>query len=123
MTDLSDFGVGDPDDTDDEADESTADNSEEFHAPSYPRGRCPAITAKSRKRCKAPVSRMKAAGEMCGVHGRESDPWTIHDDPETLILLTGGLDSLSLADLDPDDVDLDLDRIRDALAAVQEGDR
>ncbi|MFA1612032.1 hypothetical protein [Halobellus rubicundus] len=115
MSDLTDFGGGveQPDDHDDHTDDAS-----ETAGRSYPNGRCPAIAVGSRKRCRAPVSRMKAAGEFCGTHGRQRDPWTIHDDPEKLILITGELDALSLADLNPDGVDFDLDRIRQAVAAV-----
>ncbi len=117
MSDLTDFGVDVVDD------ESTADEGSESEPDvgrSYPRGRCPAISTGTRRRCRSPVSRMKRAGDFCGVHGRDNDPWTIHDDAETLILLTGELDALSLEDLEPGDVDFDLERIRTAVDAVQE---
>jgi len=118
MSDLTDWGV----DVEDEAetvDETPAEESDIGW--SYPRGRCPAISTGSRKRCRSPVSRMQRAGDFCGVHGREDDPWTIYDGPETLILLTGELDALSLGDLAPEDVDFDLEQIRTAVEAVQEG--
>jgi hypothetical protein len=118
MSDLTDFGGGV--EQVDESDDHTDDASETTDR-SYPNGRCPAIAVGSRQRCRAPVSRMKAADGFCGTHGRQRDPWTIHDEPEELILITGELDALSLADLDPDDADFDLDWIRQAVAAVTDG--
>lgn len=111
MTSLGDFGV--------DLDNSTDTN--DSSGRTYRNGRCPAIAVGTRQRCKSPRSRMNAAEPFCGSHAREHEPWTIHDDPETLILVTGGLDALSLDDLEPEDVDFDLGRIREAVAAVQEG--
>lgn len=115
MTDLSDFGVDTP-----TADTPTETPEENSGGRTYRNDRCPAISVGHRGRCKSPVSRMKSAGRFCGTHGRQHDPWTIDDDPEMLILLTGELDALSLDDPDPEDVDFDLGVIREAVAAVQE---
>ena len=86
MTDLSDFGVDvqEPDPVDGQGEEEPTSPSR-----SYPNGRCPAINRGDRLRCAAPVSRMKDADGFCGTHGRASDPWTIHDEPEWLIRVTG----------------------------------
>lgn len=117
MSDLSRWGGGiDRSDDTDEDDAGTQQRS-------YRNGRCPGLNTSDRNRCAAPVSRMNAADGFCGTHGRMSEPWTIHDDPEKLIILTGRLDTLDLDDLEPDDVDFDLERIRDAVQAVQEADR
>lgn len=115
MTDLSAFGVDVPeDDTEDDEPETTTPDRK-----TYPNGRCPAIATGTRRRCRADVSRMKAAEPFCGTHGRQYNPWTIDDDPEKLILITGRLDSLSLDDLNANEVDFDLDRIKQAVKAVK----
>lgn len=117
MTDLSDFGV-DVETTDPEPDQPDADEGDTGRT--YPNGRCPAIATSTRQRCAGNVSRMNAADGFCGVHRRERDPWTIHDHPEKLILVTGELDALSLDEVDPDAVDFDLARVRAAVRAVAE---
>lgn len=115
MTDLSDFGV----DVEDPASNEPAEASDDASTSrQYRNGRCPAITTDGRRRCAAPVSRMKDADGYCGTHGRQHDPWSIHSDPETLILLTGRIDALSLSDVAPEAVDFDLDAVRNAVHAI-----
>lgn len=89
MTDLSDFGV-DVDEPADQPEPEPVADQEQDTGPSYPNGRCPAINRGDRHRCASPVSRMKASDGFCGTHGRASDPWSIHDDPDWLIRVTGG---------------------------------
>lgn len=115
-TDLTDFGL------EEQANHADGGGGEDSSRRTYRNGRCPAISITTRKRCASSVSRMNAADGFCGVHGREHDPWTIHDDPEALVIVTGGLDCLSLDDLDESDVDFDLGLIRDALGAVDGGE-
>lgn len=117
MTDLTDFGVDVADPEPDDEDEGD-DGDESADEPVYPKGRCPAITSGSRRRCRADVSRMRVTGDLCGTHGRQAHPFRIDDDPETLILVTGDLGVASLEDLDPDDVDFDLPTIREAIEEV-----
>lgn len=146
MTDLSSFGGGIDVDEDEQEAESDEDQGRNR---SYPNGRCPAITTDGRRRCRAPVSRMKASDGFCGTHGRASDPWSIHDDPDWLIRVTGGQAARCRAlehngdrctnSCDPleyfcglhtdwphetvdelEDGELDVDLIGEALAAVQE---
>lgn len=114
MSDLGDFGVNvqQPVDEDPVTEEETESSRE------YRNGRCPAISVGERRRCRAPVSRMKEAEPFCGTHGRQHDPWTIDGPAEKLILITGRIDAMSLDELDQDEVGFDLDRIRDAVAAV-----
>jgi len=114
MSDLGDFGV----DVQQASNEEPADEKETETSREYRNGRCPAISVGKRRRCRAPVSRMNQARPFCGTHGRQYDPWTIEDSAEKLILITGRLDAMSLDELDQEDVDFDLDRIRDAVAAV-----
>lgn len=112
MTDLSDWGVEvEEPEPEEQAEQSSRKN--------YRSGRCPAISVSSRSRCRGPISRMMRDREFCATHGRQPDPWTIHDDPETLIIVTGGLDCTSLDDLEPEDVDFDLGRIQEALEALE----
>lgn len=117
MTDLSDFGVDVGDASSSESSE-TSDDATTTTSRQYRNGRCLAITTTGRRRCASPISRMNAAGEYCGTHGRQHDPWSIHDDPETLILVTGGIDALSLSDVDASEVDFDLEAVRDAVHAI-----
>lgn len=113
MSDLSDFGGGV--ETTETTDTNEAGSSS---TPSFPNGRCPAISVGTRKRCKAATSRMKKAEPYCGTHGRTTDPWDIHMPAEKLILITGELDAMSLDELDGEDVDFDLARITEAVDAV-----
>jgi len=121
MSDLTDFGVEIPDGPASDEEEDR-DGEVDSSARTYRNGRCPAINVGDRRRCAAPVSRMKAADGFCGTHRRERDPWTIDSDPEELILLTGELDALSLDQLESHEVDFDLERIRAAVETVQEAD-
>lgn len=89
MTDLSDFGVDVPDDSGSD-DATDTGESQAAPGPNYDRnGRCPALNTGDRTRCTAAVSRMKDAEGFCGVHGRQANSWTIHDNPRFLIRATG----------------------------------
>lgn len=149
MSDLTDFGV-DVADPEPETAEDEPESADDSPRREYRNGRCPAINVGDRHRCRAPVSRMKASDGFCGTHGRARDPWTIHDEPEWLIRVTGSRAARCRAlkhngdrctnscgpleyfcgtheDWPHDTVDeledgeLDVDLIREALAAVQEG--
>ena len=84
---------------------------------SYSHGRCRAIVMGSRQRCPEPVSTATHADGVCDYHAQHN-PYRIDDDPERLIVVTGRLGRLFLNDLDPDSVDFDVRRIRDAVSAV-----
>jgi len=87
MVDLSDFGV---DVSEAEPEPEDEGDRQEQPSPNYHRnGRCPAINFGDRQRCSSPISRMTDADGFCGTHGRANDPWTIHDEPEWLIRVTG----------------------------------
>lgn len=90
MTDLSAFGGGidQPADQDETGADHDRDRDQDDSGPAYPNGRCPAITSDLR-RCRAPVSRMKASDGLCGVHGQQFEPLTIDAGAEQLIRLTG----------------------------------
>lgn len=114
MTDLGDFGV----EVQQSVDEDPVVEEESETSREYRNGRCPAISVGERRRCRAPVSRMKDAEPFCGTHGRQHEPWTIDDPAEKLILITGRIDAMSLGELDQEEVSFDLARVRDAVAAV-----
>lgn len=144
--DLSDFGVDVDDEPEETSEASDASNTSD--TPGYPNGRCPAINTGDRQRCRSAVSRMKDADGFCGTHGRARDPWTIDDSPRWLVKVTGsraarcralklGGDRCTNAcgplehfcgthdDWPHDTVDeledgeIDVDRIREAISAIE----
>lgn len=150
MTDLSDFGAGLNRESRFATEQSATSTGDNDSSKTYQNGRCPALTTGDRRRCRAPVSRMKAADGFCGTHGRQHDPLSIRDDPEWLIRATGARTARCRAlqrngerctsscgpleyfcgthtdwpngtvdELEPGE--LDVDRIREALQAVQDG--
>lgn len=119
---LSKFGIRVNDEPEDESEPDDDSEPEASSTRRYPNGRCPALAITHRGRCRAPVSRMNNADGFCGAHARERNPWTIHGDPEELILLTGRLDVATLGALDQEDVDFDVERIREAVEAVKRGE-